>query len=142
MGFFEIDRDSLIFRNNGETVMVTPWGDNGLRVRAVASGEIHEEKAALLEPVCCAGSIELGEREASVRNGKISARLIVNGSYMQITFLNQEGKTLLQEIPSSGALELRARHFKALSGDAYCLKASFLPADGEKIYGMGQYQQT
>ena len=32
--FFEEKDGNLIFRENGETVMVTPWGENSFRVRA------------------------------------------------------------------------------------------------------------
>ena len=38
MNFFERQGDSLIFRENGETVMLTPWGRDGLRVRATFLG--------------------------------------------------------------------------------------------------------
>ena len=31
MHFFEEDNGSLIFRENGETVMLTPWGADSLR---------------------------------------------------------------------------------------------------------------
>jgi alpha-D-xyloside xylohydrolase len=38
-------------------------------------------------------------------------------------------------------LNLKARYFKPLPGGNCRLKASFVAKDGEKIYGMGQYQQ-
>ncbi len=38
--FFEEKDGSLIFRENGETVMVTPWGADSFRVRAAFLGEI------------------------------------------------------------------------------------------------------
>ena len=41
---------SLLFRENGETVMVTPWGANSFRVRAAFLGEIEEGSVALLLP--------------------------------------------------------------------------------------------
>ena len=31
MQYFERQNDSLIFRLNGETVMVSPWGEDSLR---------------------------------------------------------------------------------------------------------------
>ena len=34
MQYFERQNDSLIFRLNGETVMVSPWGEDSLRTRA------------------------------------------------------------------------------------------------------------
>ena len=102
--FFEEKDGSLIFRENGETVMVTPWGDNSLRVRSAFLGEIEEGSIALLDPQDAetktqtaeeksgAGAaeqsnnaetqknvkIELHELDASITNGRIQALLTVN----------------------------------------------------------------
>ena len=145
MKFFEMKDNSLIFRENGETVMVTPWGRNSLRIRARILDEIGDESAALLEPEYCESQITVGEKLATITNGKITAELKINefgGAYsLQMTFKNQDGKVLLQEISNGGALVLKARQFKTLPGGSFRLKASFIPQPGEKIYGMGQYQQ-
>ncbi len=50
MQYFEQSGNSLLFRENGETVKITPWGMNSLRVQGSFLGEIPEENAALLEP--------------------------------------------------------------------------------------------
>ena len=164
--FFEEKDGSLIFRENGETVMVTPWGADSFRVRAAFLGEIEEGSIALLDPQGAEAEtqtaegknaaeqnntgeteqdvkIEIHELDASITNGKIQALLTVNtwGNALQITFLNQKGEVLLQEIPNGGALQKKARHFKPLPGGGYRLKASFVSNTEEKIYGMGQYQQ-
>ena len=143
MSFFEKQGNHLVFRENGETVMLTPWGKNGLRVRASFLGEIGEENAALLyqEPSVC--EVKIGDRDAFIRNGKICAELHVRewGNALQITYKNQDGEVLLKEISNGGALALKARHFKPLPGGNFRLKASFVPEEGEKIFGMGQYQQ-
>jgi len=143
MGYFEKIGNSLIFRDNGETVMVTPWGENGLRVRAVILNDISDECAALLEPSASEGEILLEENFASIQNGKICAEFVIGGGVYvpQITFKNRKGKILLQEISGGGALDRKARYFRPLEGGTFSLKAGFLPVPGEKIYGMGQYQQ-
>lgn len=143
MTFFEEKDGSLIFRENGETVMLTPWGPDSLRVRASFLGDIVEGSAALLEPPAAKASITLGEREAAITNGRLQAKLSVQpwGNALQITYLNSQGKVLLREIGNGGALSLKARHFKPLPGGSYRLKASFQADPEEKIYGMGQYQQ-
>ena len=143
--YFEERKGSLIFRENGETVMVTPWGRDSLRVRASFLGDILEGSAALLEEdsrkdACC---IEIEKNRASLVNGGIRAELKVDGwgKSLQITFYNSKGEVLLQEIPNGGALQRKARHFKPLPGGGYRLKVSFVSNPGEKLYGMGQYQQ-
>lgn len=141
--FFEVREGSLIYRENGETLMVTPWGKDSLRVRSVFAGEVEEGSVALLEPEPAEADIVIGEWEASITNGNIKARLWVNGwgHALQIGFYNQRGELLLREISNGGALQKKARHFRPLPGGEYELKVSFEASPEEKIYGMGQYQQ-
>lgn len=146
MNFFCEENGSLIFREDGETVMVTPWGRDALRVRSVILGEIGENEGALLpreeKPQ---GQIQIADdgMSAEVRNGKVCAKLRVQpwGRALQISFYNQKGETLLQEIENGGALQLKARQFRSIPGGSFRLKASFISNPEEKIYGMGQYQQ-
>ncbi len=143
MEFFERQGGSLIFRQNGETVQLTSWGENALRIQSVPLGELSEGSAALLSAEKTEAIIGLQEKSAFIQNGKIRAELLVDDWHrsLQISFYNQRRELLLQEIPSGGALSLRARQFKALPGGSYRLKASFLSNPEEKLYGMGQYQQ-
>lgn len=146
MRFFEEVNGSLLFRENGETVMITPWGENSLRIRSTILSDIEDGSVALLEPVKTNAVIQIDNADdmhASIENGKIKADLTVQpwGHALQITFLNHRGEVLLQEIPNGGALTLKARHFKPLPGGSFRLKASFNANPAEKIYGMGQYQQ-
>ena len=41
----------------------------------------------------------------------------------------------------SPSMKFHAREFKAVSGNDYSITARFESQDGEKIFGMGQYQQ-
>lgn len=143
MQYFERQNDSLIFRLNGETVMVSPWGEDSLRTRAALFNELSDNSPALLSPAKSEPVIELGERQAVITNGKIHAVLSLQdwGDELQISYYNQKGELLLQEIPNGGALFLKARRFQSLPGDSFSLTASFLSNPSEKIYGMGQYQQ-
>lgn len=143
MKFFEEKNGSLIFRQDGETLMLSPWGKHSLRVRSTFLGDIGEESTALLEPEQTEAVIHIEKKRATITNGKITAELIVYGwrSYARIQFYNQKGQLLLEEITDGVALNLKARHFKPLPGGNYRLKASFVANEGEKIYGMGQYQQ-
>ena len=40
MQYFENQNGSLIFRENGETVVVSPWGADSLRVRSTILGDV------------------------------------------------------------------------------------------------------
>ena len=50
MRYIEEKDGKLIFRENGETVMVEAWGKDSLRVRSCILGEIQDVNAALLMP--------------------------------------------------------------------------------------------
>ncbi len=143
MNFFEEKDGSLVFRENGETVMITPWGADSLRVRSAILGDISSYSAALLEVPPVKAEINIQETTASIRNGNITAELTVQpwGNALQTRFINQRGECLLSEIPNGGALTLKARHFMPLNGESFKIKASFISDRKEKIYGMGQYQQ-
>ena len=143
MQYFENQNGNLLFRENGETVMVSPWGPDSLRVRSTILGDIEDSSAALLPPAFSQADISVEDMKAVITNGKIRAELVVQpwGNNLQITFYNQKNEILLQEIPNGGALCLRPRSFQALPGGGYSLKATFVSNPSEKIYGMGQYQQ-
>ena len=145
MQFFERDGNALLYRMDGETVRVEPWGKDSLRVRAGLMEDLEQGSVALLPPGDPAAPVEitLGERQARLQYGGIAVEMALHpwGDTLEMTFRNARGEVLLQELPKGNALSLRARHYRALPGGNYRLKASFLANDGEKIYGMGQYQQ-
>lgn len=143
MGYFEIENSVLRFRNHGETLELTPWGQNGLRVRSAVMHEIEDTRYALLEPQETL-DIELcaDDKQAYIRNGKITATLEVppGRDVARIVFTNQNGDVLLEEITEGGALALKARQFTALGGGDHSISVSFRGSDDERLYGMGQNQ--
>ena len=50
MNGFEILEKSLIWRGEGETLILTPWGKDSLRVRSRLIQEILDDRFALLDP--------------------------------------------------------------------------------------------
>ena len=140
MDFFEEKDGSLIFRENGETVMVTPWGSGSLRVRSAILNDITDYSAALLDVPPSEPEINIKETKASIRNGNIKAELTVQswGNALQIKFFNQKGECLLSEIPNGGALALKARQFIPLSGNSFQLKVSFLSDRSELAHRNSQ----
>ena len=50
MKYFEQCNNSLILRNNGETVVLLPWGNNSFRVLSTFLGDVNEDSIALLAP--------------------------------------------------------------------------------------------
>ena len=151
METFETSKDSVIWRGDGETLVVQAWGRDSLRVRSSPSGEVLDTDFALLEPAPVDVDITMDGDTATLVNGDITAVLHAWGGHdyqtgyavfgCSLEFRDASGRTVLRELGSGGALKLVAREFRPLPGGAHRLRAAFEPVPGEKLYGMGQYQQ-
>jgi alpha-D-xyloside xylohydrolase len=149
-----------MYRYDAEKLVIEPWGENSFRVRSTKLAEMPgcTEKAgldsgntddwALLPQKSCNTDIKISDEGASIKNGKIEAKISKIG---QIRIYNQKGELLLNEYLRSrldikdrtySSLELEAREFKPIIGGDYevTLRLESVNA-GERIYGMGQYQQ-
>lgn len=143
--FWSMEENRLIGRSGNETLMIEGWGKNALRVRATQYPAFTGADQALEEPHQEETAIEIGESGATVTNGKITAKVTDFG---QITFY-REGKVILDEYyrqfgsnsKHSPCLQIMAREFKPIYGGDYQLKLRFCSQEGEKIFGLGQYQQ-
>ncbi len=143
MALLQEENGKLVYRFDGETLVIEPWGKNSLRVRSRIFGEPEDTRYALLEPEPVQPVIRVGETEASLTNGKITAVLKINGwtKGCRITYYDQAGKVLLQERAEGGALGLKPRCYQPILGGDFHLTAGFESDPEEKLYGMGQYQQ-
>lgn len=140
-------------RFDKELLCIQPWGKNSFRIQATQRHEFIEDDdiSALLpaEEV----SVKVFERgtDTVIENGKITCEITRTG---KLRFLNQDGKLLLEEYERirsteeegrkefNSALEIVPRTFEPRqSTDNYRLTVRFEPVEGEKLYGMGQYQQ-
>ena len=144
----------------GETLLIIPWG-HGLRVH----DSFYNQKIknwALTETVENDDNfkIEYTDKYAEIINGQTKAIVDTNG---KITFFNSDNKKLLEEYwrerkqekkrlnenqyinvkvdSYSSALKIKARDFQSNQDGDYQAVARFEANNGEKIYGMGQYQQ-
>lgn len=148
-GYYFTEANALCYRLGAEKLVIAPWGQNSFRVTATKCAEMPKEKWALTEEVPESHSeIRIGELEAQITNGKITA--IIN-NIGKIEFRNEKGELLLEEYlrnkndmqsSTTSSLMVDAREFKAIIGsEDYHLKARFVSNPEEKIFGMGQYQQ-
>lgn len=138
----------LVFRYDAEELWIEPWGANALRVRATKQSSMPSEDWALEKPAATKEEIVVGQKEASISNGKIKAVISASG---KLLVYNAKGDILLEEYmrnrrdvvdPKCSAIDVEAREFKPIPGGDYHLTLRFESQDrNEKIYGMGQYQQ-
>lgn len=143
MSFFTKENNILRCDLNSEHILFVPWGENSLRVLSRKINMPEFTDWALLPQKEVPASISIDEDGASITVGKITAKVETSpyGGSLRISFYNQKGELLLAEKQFGSALQLDARYFSPRIGGDYKLKLSFESYEGEKLYGMGQYQQ-
>ena len=143
MNYYEQSGNELIWRNKGETLLITPWGEDSLRVRSTIQGDVSDTRFALLEPAQTDVTIAIDGDSAEITNGRLTAKIEMDGwhRYARIRFFNQRGELLLSETAPANALALKARKFEPYLGGDFALTATFDGQADERLYGMGQYQE-
>ncbi len=140
--------EALICRRLGETLRLEPWGKDALRVRSTMAEALEAEPWALTEtPVSSESTVEIGSEGAAIRCGSLRAEV---NAFGVLSFFRGE-KLLLREYyrnydgtvsRESRCLKLTGREWKGIPGGSESsLKVRFESFEGEKLYGMGQYQQ-
>ena len=148
-GSFRKEGSALCYQLGAERLCITAWGENSFRVTSTKCAVMPPQRWALTEDVTQPEpEIRIGELQASITNGKITA--IIN-NVGKIEYRNEKGELLLEEYlrnkndmhgSTTSSLMIDAREFKPIiGGDEYALKVRFVSNPNEKIYGMGQYQQ-
>ena len=152
-------------RYDEELLIIEPWGNNSLRVRSFLDQHFVDRENALTE------NVELNNNiiETSYENGTAT---IVNGNIKatldhrdRLTFYNDNNEILLEEFirlravkhddgsedvgtveftkDFNSTLKLKSREYRANNDGAnFHTKVRFEPNADEKIFGMGQYQQS
>ena len=156
------DGSALVAMQGGETLRIEPWGKDSLRVRATMMSSFTDRAWALTEePEATEPEIRIYEierhteydtdetlPEASIANGRI--RAVVNHVGV-ISFYRDDALFLREYFRSYGGtisegsrcLKVVNREWKGIIGGSdFQLTVKFDPNPGEKIFGMGQYQQS
>ncbi|MCL2351601.1 MAG: glycoside hydrolase family 31 protein [Firmicutes bacterium] len=140
----------IILRSDKETLVIEAWGANSLRVRATQLRDFFDEDLSpLLPPAETKPVIRTDGGAASIANGKLTCEILENG---KLRFINQKGEILLEEYSRRrdhdiktepvSALDVNSRTYEPIPGtDNYRITVRFEASDGDRIYGMGQYQQ-
>lgn len=139
--------DRLIFRYDAETVVIEPWGENALRIRATKCASFPEENWALSEAVSACKNVSVDDNEGYIQNGRIKAVVSPFGKikiYRDDTLILEEYWRNRRDIldPKCSAIEVEGREFQPnVAGDYHLTYRLESLDENEKIYGMGQYQQ-
>ncbi len=135
---FSKDNNMLVYQNEDDYIRIEPYGANCLRVRARKDNNFGARDYALLPVSEVSAEISLCEDSAEIKNGNARATIDKNG---KITFYNQNEKLLLEEHYTGKPLKVKGHEWKDIGNGKYRINVSFYANEGEKIFGMGQYQQ-
>lgn len=158
---FENDNGALVFYHQGETVRIEAWGKDALRVRSTMAAKFTGNDWALTESVPeCSTQIVVEQEDHWVGDGTIDKKeiaAITNGrikavvNFAGIISFYKDDKLILREYYRAydGTLSRESRCLKVvhrewkgiIGGSEYSLNVKFESNRGEKIFGMGQYQQ-
>ncbi len=157
---FVKDGSALLCLHQGERLRIEPWGRDSFRVRATMRQAFTGHDWALTEPVApdqaqivieevdhWVGDGTLDKREqATITCGRIKA--VVNHAGI-LSFFKDDALILREYFRAydgtisreSRCLKLFSREWKGvIGGSEYALNVKFEANKGEKIFGMGQYQ--
>jgi len=157
---FENDNGALVCYNNGEMLRIEAWGADSFRIRSTMLGKFTGNMWALTEaPKVTTATVTMTEEDHWVGDGTIDQKTlatIVNGkikatvNFAGILSVYKDDKLVLREYhrqydgtlsKSSRCLKIVNREWKGIiGGTGYSLNLKFESNPGEKIYGMGQYQ--
>ncbi len=159
---FEKENGALLFYHNGEKVRIEGWGKDSLRIRSTMQNSLTGNLWALTEKVPATAPVITVEEEvipegdgstrtvekATIENGRIKA--VVN--HAGVLSFYRDDKLFLREYyrnyggtisKESRCLKMTGREWKGvIGGSEYALAVKFEANEGEKIFGMGQYQQS
>lgn len=152
-----IVNERLIREYEGERMLIEAFGKNSLRVRVTRLKDFPEENWALIPQPEQNARITLlqNEKEAETQKFNAEERIVGDGAVMEngrirvtinkagkLIFENSDGKTLLRELEFGRhtSLGLHTRGLKTISGGNFKAVMMFESDPGEKLFGMGQYQ--
>jgi len=156
------DNGALVFHHNGETGRIEAWGKDSVRIRTTMFGKFNGNDWALTENIeTIHSSIKIEKENHWVGDGTIDQRefaSITNGhikvvvNFVGIISFYKDDKLFLREYfrmydgtisKESRCLKVINRQWKGIIGGTdYSLNVKFESNKGEKIFGMGQYQQN
>lgn len=159
---FENDNGALVCYKNGEILRIEAWGKDSFRVRSTMLAKFTGDDRALTEiPAKTNATVTIELEDHWVGDGTIDKRetaAIVNGrikavvNFVGIISFYRDDELILREYfrmydgtisKSSRCLKIINREWKGIIGGTdFSLNVKFDPNPGEKIFGMGQYQQN
>jgi alpha-D-xyloside xylohydrolase len=131
---------AIEYRSAGQVLRVEPWGDHSVRVRAARQHILDDVPHALAASPDSPSITPVREDDEHTRRLVVGDLTVELGQDGRLRFLRtSDGRELLAEAGGKDTWP-NARTFTHVGGDRHRIEQRFLPYDGEKFYGLGQYQ--
>ena len=138
MCIITIKDEAILFERRDETVLIEPYGDDCIRVRASKNSRLSDERWTLLEPVKAAScEISGDQKRATMKNGMVSVTVSTTNDWGGELVFKREDRVILST-KNYGDYVMRYQHTE---GDNYRIRYAFNANPGEHIYGLGQEQE-
>ncbi len=128
---------SLLHLTRDETVLVEPYGDNTVRVRATRNGQIADERWTLEEALPAEVEIAAEGGFASLKNGSLTVEMRDDWGKCRLRFL-RDGEEILRTREEGDS----STRYCYKGGDLWQVRALFEAREDEHFYGLGQEQQS
>ncbi|MFA9380029.1 MAG: TIM-barrel domain-containing protein [Acetanaerobacterium sp.] len=135
-----VEGSRIVWESEGDLIWLEAYGENSLRLRSSKSLRIDEQLNWNLLPQGKDDAvIELTDEKAIIRNGKIWAEVLGNGT---VNYYDHNNNPLLREYwvdEREMTANLRpAREFTPITGDVFKIDLYFKANPTEHFHGMGQ----
>ena len=148
------ENGSLICQKQSETLVIKPWGKDGIRVQSTVNNCIQSTDYALSQENNAKGQIQIEDSSAHLINGNIKAELVFNQTHknlfdkgssdVRLRFINTStNEVVLEETYIKRRVTdhyLKPRQYKCVSNENYKTTLQFISEKSEKIFGLGQQQ--
>jgi alpha-D-xyloside xylohydrolase len=138
-----IKNNKLVYYYKGERIIIEGWGQDGLRIRVIPDGGGQTSNWALSIPSQSKAEIEISDKRAILRNGKISVQIsdiFVQEGFMQ--FFKHSGNNKVPILSEHDyvvwAHNPGTRSFIPAGDSLFHTELHLASCDGERFYGMGQ----
>lgn len=130
----------LIFQSKNELMVIEPYGESIIRVRAAANRRLSEESYTLLPPgTDSAVCRQISENDAYIENGMLKAEAHAENGSCTLTFYKNGEKILKSmELFDRSTKDAVLKKYTHRGGDNYTIRMAFEADDREHIYGLGQ----
>ncbi len=132
--------NGVLFEMREESVLVEPYGDGCVRVRATRNSRFSEEKWTLLDAEACGSYVSIeSENKAVLYNGKLRVEVEKEGQWQthcRLTFFKNDDIVLRTREEADPVTR-----YTHIEGEHYRTRVIFEARADEHIYGLGQEQQ-